>query len=407
MFMRNTIGYQIKNCRKYKGYSLQAVSEATGISFVRLSKFERGTEKPTAQNINKIENVLMVDFSNTDIIDNEINALMAEFKESIFYLRNNNNYYLDLIESNRERYVISSNYYKILLIEYIVNVLANYDNVIKLENEIEATINHSMIDFQLFIEYRAVRKHSMKQYDSAMKLLKEALIIANDEKNMGMIYYHYGIIAHSCEQYFEAYDYLVKAKYIFDKYYSYLRSGKCDLQIGNIYIRLGRYDLALNKLNEWLKALKDTKEERNIKAIIFRNMAWVNILMRDHEAALKLIKEAEKLSPKNGNAILYKIWCLYKLEDYKSAYKVILNNKQLEKDKIYRDRFILFSYLVKDRNEHPRKRTLDQAKKVYEQFLIEKKAGVLDFYLTILIEILEKSNETKELIYYLKIKAKV
>ncbi|WP_276935284.1 helix-turn-helix domain-containing protein, partial [Dielma fastidiosa] len=98
--MRNTIGYQIKNCRKYKGYSLQAVSEATGISFVRLSKFERGTEKPTAQNINKIENVLMVDFSNTDIIDNEINALMAEFKESIFYLRNNNNYYLDLIESN-------------------------------------------------------------------------------------------------------------------------------------------------------------------------------------------------------------------------------------------------------------------------------------------------------------------
>ena len=405
--MRNTIGYQIKNCRKYKGYSLQAVSEATGISFVRLSKFERGTEKPTAQNINKIENVLMVDFSNTDIIDNEINALMAEFKESIFYLRNNNNYYLDLIESNRERYVISSNYYKILLIEYIVNVLANYDDVIKLENEIEATINHSMIDFQLFIEYRAVRKHSMKQYDSAMKLLKEALIIANDEKNMGMIYYHYGIIAHSCEQYFEAYDYLVKAKYIFDKYYSYLRSGKCDLQIGNIYIRLGRYDLALNKLNEWLKALKDTKEERNIKAIIFRNMAWVNILMRDHEAALKLIKEAEKLSPKNGNAILYKIWCLYKLEDYKSAYKVILNNKQLEKDKIYRDRFILFSYLVKDRNEHPSKRTLDQAKKVYEQFLIEKKAGVLDFYLTILIEILEKSNETKELIYYLKIKAKV
>ena len=404
MFMRNTIGYQIKNCRKYKGYSLQAVSEATGISFVRLSKFERGTEKPTAQNINKIENVLMVDFSNTDIIDNEINALMAEFKESIFYLRNNN-YYLDLIESNRERYVISSNYYKILLIEYIVNVLANYDDVIKLENEIEATINHSMIDFQLFIEYRAVRKHSMKQYDSAMKLLKEALIIANDEKNMGMIYYHYGIIAHSCEQYFEAYDYLVKAKYIFDKYYSYLRSGKCDLQIGNIYIRLGRYDLALNKLNEWLKALKDTKEERNLKAIIFRNMAWVNILMRDHEAALKLIKEAEKLSPKNGNAILYKIWCLYKLEDYKSAYKVILNNKQLEKDKIYRDRFILFSYLVKDRNEHPRKRTLDQAKKVYEQFLIEKKAGVLDF--TILIEILEKSNETKELIYYLKIKAKV
>ncbi|MBS6169464.1 helix-turn-helix transcriptional regulator [Dielma fastidiosa] len=404
--MRNTIGYQIKNCRKYKGYSLQAVSEATGISFVRLSKFERGTEKPTAQNINKIENVLMVDFSNTDIIDNEINALMAEFKESIFYLRNNN-YYLDLIESNRERYVISSNYYKILLIEYIVNVLANYDDVIKLENEIEATINHSMIDFQLFIEYRAVRKHSMKQYDSAMKLLKEALIIANDEKNMGMIYYHYGIIAHSCEQYFEAYDYLVKAKYIFDKYYSYLRSGKCDLQIGNIYIRLGRYDLALNKLNEWLKALKDTKEERNLKAIIFRNMAWVNILMRDHEAALKLIKEAEKLSPKNGNAILYKIWCLYKLEDYKSAYKVILNNKQLEKDKIYRDRFILFSYLVKDRNEHPRKRTLDQAKKVYEQFLIEKKAGVLDFYLTILIEILEKSNETKELIYYLKIKAKV
>ena len=404
--MRNTIGYQIKNCRKYKGYSLQAVSEATGISFVRLSKFERGTEKPTAQNINKIENVLMVDFSNTDIIDNEINALMAEFKESIFYLRNNN-YYLDLIESNRERYVISSNYYKILLIEYIVNVLANYDDVIKLENEIEATINHSMIDFQLFIEYRAVRKHSMKQYDSAMKLLKEALIIANDEKNMGRIYYHYGIIAHSCEQYFEAYDYLVKAKYIFDKYYSYLRSGKCDLQIGNIYIRLGRYDLALNKLNEWLKALKDTKEERNLKAIIFRNMAWVNILMRDHEAALKLIKEAEKLSPKNGNAILYKIWCLYKLEDYKSAYKVILNNKQLEKDKIYRDRFILFSYLVKDRNEHPRKRTLDQAKKVYEQFLIEKKAGVLDFYLTILIEILEKSNETKELIYYLKIKAKV
>lgn len=56
MFMQNQneIGYQIRNCRKYRGFSLKKLSELTGISFVRLSKFERGAEKPTIQIINKM-----------------------------------------------------------------------------------------------------------------------------------------------------------------------------------------------------------------------------------------------------------------------------------------------------------------------------------------------------------------
>lgn len=409
MFMQNQneIGYQIRNCRKYRGFSLKNLSEATGISFVRLSKFERGAEKPTIQNINKIENILSVKFSESESINEEIDELMIQFKESVFYLNMDYNHYLEQIENYRHRYIVGSNYYKVNLIEYIIHVLNNNDNLEKLEIDIESVIKNDSISSQLYYEYKAIRKHSIIKYSEAIELLENVLIISNDEKSMGMIYYHLGIVMHCCEKYFEAYDYLTKAKYIFDKYYSYLRSAKCDLQISNTYIRLGRYDLALAKQNEWLKLLKDSKEERRMKAILLRNMSWVYILMNDYENSLKIIKESEVYQPKNGNLILYKVWCYYKLENYDRAYKILLENKQLEKNKSFRDKYILFSCLVKDRNMCPSNKTIDQAKKVYEKKYADKKYGVMYFYLDLLINLLEKKNDTKELIYYLKIKAQI
>lgn len=409
MFMQNQdkIGYQIRNCRKYKGLSLKNLSEATGISFVRLSKFERGAEKPTIQNINKIENILSVKFSESESINEEIDELMIQFKESVFYLNMDYNHYLEQIENYRHRYIVGSNYYKVNLIEYIIHVLNNNDNLEKLEIDIESVIKNDSISSQLYYEYKAIRKHSIIKYSEAIELLENVLIISNDEKSMGMIYYHLGIVMHSCEKYFEAYDYLTKAKYIFDKYYSYLRSAKCDLQISNTYIRLGRYDLALAKQNEWLKILRDSKEERKMKAILLRNMSWVYILMKDYENSLKIIKESEVYQPKNGNLILYKVWCYYKLENYDRAYKILSENKQLEKNKSFRDKYILFSCLVKDRNMCPSNKTIDQAKKVYEKKYADKKYGVMYFYLDLLINLLEKKNDTKELIYYLKIKAQI
>ena len=135
-----------------------------------------------------------------------------------------------------------------------------------------------------------------------------------------------------------------------------------------------------------------------------RNTAWTYILLNEFDNSLKILEAAEQLEPENGNLILYKIWCNYKLEKYNTAKEIISDNYELSKDRNYGDRFQLFDYLVNQGKQRPAKRTITQAKKVYFKLADEQRFGNLFFYLDILIDLLERDGDKDELIHFLKIK---
>lgn len=137
----NELGNKIKLWRNYRHLTLEQLNALTGIHYARLSKFERGVEIPNQQMLERIEIALDVKFDDLKIVDEEIEALIFDFIDTLFYMRMNFDYFIDIINEKREVYMINQNYYKINLIEYIISVLKSE---IEVSNKLEKTLNSTV-----------------------------------------------------------------------------------------------------------------------------------------------------------------------------------------------------------------------------------------------------------------------
>lgn len=402
----NELGNKIKLWRNYRNLTLEQLNALTGIHYARLSKFERGVEIPNQQMLERIEKALDVKFADLALIDIEIENLIIEFIDTIFYLKMNFDYFENIINQNREIYMINQNYYKVILIEYIIKILQNeFDNIDKLEKILESTVEQNTLYEQLYLEYKAIKMHALKNYNDAFSYIERALCISNNYKNTAMINYHLSLLHHDCGHYEKARKYLIQAKQMFVEVSSYKRAVHCDFQMANVYTRLGCYEIALEIQKASLETFQYMQSSTGIIALTLRNTSWVHILMENYNESLKFLDEAAKLEPKNGNMLLYKIWCNYKLGKFNTARRIIDDCNWLYENNDYKDRLKLFDLLVNQENQKVTKKIINQAKKVYEDLASRQRYGNMYFYLDILIDLLEKSGDKDELIHYLKIKA--
>lgn len=401
----NELGNKIKLWRNYRHLTLEQLNALTGIHYARLSKFERGVEIPNQQMLERIEIALDVRFDDLKIVDEEIEALIFDFIDTLFYMRMNFDYFIDIINEKREVYMINQNYYKINLIEYIISVLKSEIEVSnKLEKTLNSTVEPNTLYQQLYLEYKAVKMHSLRHFNEAFVYAEKALSISNYNKNTAMINFHYSLLHHDCGQYEDARKYLMQAKQMFFEGCSYKRAINCDIQMANIYTRIGCYKKAIELQIACLEVFHYMEVNDSMRALTLRNTAWVHILMTEYEKSLKILDEAEILEPKNGNLILYKIWCYYSLGRYDDARKIIDDNQYLHDVSIYKDRFKLFEYLVINGNQKPSKKLINKAKEVYENLAEKEVYENMYFYLDILIDLLDRADDKDELIHYLKIK---
>lgn len=404
----NELGNKIKLWRNYRNLTLEQLNALTGIHYARLSKFERGVEIPNQQMLERIEKALDVKFEDLKKIDDEIEALIIDFIDTLFYMRMNFNHFNEIIDQNRESYMLNQNYYKIVLIEYIIFVLqSNVEQLDKFERLLDVTVEQNTLYEQLYLEYKALKMHSLKNYNEAFSYIEHALCISNNYKNTAMINYHLSLLHHDCGHYEEARKYLIQAKQMFVDGCSYKRAVHCDFQMANVYIRLGCYEMALEIQKASLQTFQYMQSDSSIIALTLRNTAWVHILMKNYNESLKFLDEAEKLDSKHGNLILYKIWCYFKLGKYNAARKIISESDWLYDKSDYKERLKLFEMLVNQENQKTTKKIVNQAKKVYEDLASRQRYGNMYFYLDILIDLLDKAGDKDELIHYLKIKGRL
>ena len=401
----NELGNKIKLWRNYRHLTLEQLNALTGIHYARLSKFERGVEIPNQQMLERIEIALDVKFDDLKVVDEEIEALIFDFIDTLFYMRMNFDYFLDIIEHKRETFMINQNYYKVILIEYIIHILQNdIDYADKYEKFLDSTVEQNTLYEQLYLEYKAVKTHSLRQFSLAFANIEKALGISNNMKNTAMINYHFSQLHHGCGKYEEARKYLIQAKQMFIEGCSYKRVINCDIQMANIYTRIGSYDMALELQKACLEVFKYMNVNKSTVALTLRNTAWVYILKHEYHEALNTLAESEQLEPTNGNQILYKIWCYYCLNEYDLANKTINENSHLRDIAEYKDRFKLFEYLVELENQKPGKQVINHARKLYLKLAEEQRYANMYFYLDILIDLLDRAGDKDELIHYLKIK---
>lgn len=404
----NELGNKIKLWRNYRNLTLEQLNALTGIHYARLSKFERGVEIPNQQMLERIEKALDVKFEDLEKIDSEIEALIIDFIDTLFYMRMNYEYFINIINQNREVYMINQNYYKIVLIEYIISVLLNNNEGIEeMEKTLNNTVESNTLYQQLFLEYKALKMHSLRCFNEAFLNIEKALCISNYDKNIAMINYHLSLLHHDCGQYEKSRKYLILAKQMFIEGCSYKRAINCDIQMANIYTRIGCYEMAINLHHSCLEVFKYMEVNRDSIALTLRNTAWVHILMENYNESLKFLDEAAKLEPKNGNMLLYKIWCNYRLGKFNTARRIIDDCNWLYENNDYKDRLKLFDLLVNQENQKVTKKIINQAKKVYEDLASRQRYGNMYFYLDILIDLLDRVGDKDELIHYLKIKGRL
>lgn len=404
----NELGNKIKLWRNYRNLTLEQLNALTGIHYARLSKFERGVEIPNQQMLERIEKALDVKFEDLKKVDNEIEELIIDFIDTLFYMRMNFDHFNEIIDQNRESYMLNQNYYKIVLIEYIILVLqSNFEQLDKFEKLLDVTVEQNTLYEQLYLEYKALKMHSLKNYNEAFAYIERSLCISNNYKNTAMINYHLSLLHHDCGHYEKARKYLIQAKQMFVEYSSYKRAVHCDFQMANVYIRLGCYEMALEIQMASLQTFQYMQSDSSIIALTLRNTAWVHILMKNYNESLEFLDKSAKLEPENGNLILYKVWCYFRLGKYNAARKIISESGWLYDKNDYKDRLKLFELLVNQENQKATKKIINQAKKVYEDLAGRQRYGNMYFYLDILIELLESAGDKDELIHYLKIKGRL
>lgn len=404
--MKN-IGKRIRLIRKDKNMTLKQLEEISEIHFTRLARFEKGLEIPNEKLINKIESALGVNFEENEKMDEQIENLFLEFVDLLFFQQNHFDYFTSEITINRQRYLVNPFYYKLLIIEYSINVLTGkIKGLSRLEKNIEQSAERYTIYEQFYYEYKSVKFHQEHKLEAAYDCLKDFSKLSENSKIFAMVHYHLSLYYKELNLLEESRIFIGKAKEIFILYGSYKRVVYCDMQIASIYGRLGRYDLAIEAGFACMNAFKFVALDDSVKKSIIANQCWIYILMNNYEKGIEMIEIAEEINQKNNNITLYKAWCNYKLRKYNLARTIVYDNYHLKENDLYRERYILIRNLVELEDRIPSQEIVQSALRVYMKYNAEKSYELIDFYINIVIDLLDRRNEKDEVIKYFKIKTK-
>lgn len=405
------IGRQIKRFRKIHSLTLGDLSRMIEIPLSQMSKIERGIEGKNEAIIQqkiipKIEELLNVNFKEAMKCGEEIEVLFQDFLNMIYRDEMKYRKYQELIEMKHDHYLKSADYYKIILIDYIIKVLQNNLEDINLyESEIESSLEHNSLYELVYMDYKAAKYYLLNKYDEALLLSKKIPSVENYLKVHAMIYYHRGLYYHYCNMYVEETECFSIAEKIFLDDFNYKRAVSCKLQIGNVHLRNRRYDLVFPIYDSCLSIKDDAIVDNETRGILLRNKVWALILINEYEKALEVLSEANNIQPNHPNYILYKFWCYYCLNDYTSANNILKIGYFLKNDKTYCERYKLFRILLKSSNNDDK--VIKQAKIVVNKIQTMKLYAILPFYLDILIKALKNADRKDELISYLELRIKI
>lgn len=398
------IGKRIKMLRERQNLTLKELGELAKVHFARISKFERGLETPGKEVIKRLESALGASFSDFEKTVGEINEIFVKFVDSLYYYENEFQRYLEIISANNDNYIVCHNYYKILLIRYVIDVLNNVDYDLKQEKLLEKLVRGDTECYLLFIEYKGVYLHKMNKYKDAIKLLENVVILDVDEKIKTMVYYHLSM-------FYKDYNNLEKARYWvelarngFYQGASIQRAIFCEGIYAGIFIRTRNYDAAIKCYDRCILSVKKFLLDDGILALVLRNKAWALILKGNYELSLDAINESETYQPDHDNVAIYKIWCMLKTGKYKIARNLISKYNYLLNDASYSERFKLFTDLAYLENNKPTKAMIKLACKLYEDFCNKSRYDLMVFYLDIVLDLLRQRKEIDLLNKYLELK---
>lgn len=403
--MKKDIGKELRLIRKFNHLSLRALEEKTGISYSRLGKFERGEESPTKEIIIQIENAININFNEIYRKSIEIDKLFEDFLNSLFYHDENTQLFKTKIKKEHDKFNLNYKYGKILLIEYILYVLeGKIDEAESLEEELFAYFKNDLECEAILYQYKGLYYRICKDNVKAIYWLEKALSVVLNDKTKAMICYHLSASYMDVRRMMASIKSIEFAKTIFSDYGSFRRVMYCQNEYALALLSTGNYSASIDHFHRVLKASETINCPESYIAMTYRNMCWTMILAKNYESALEYLEEAMMIEAKHPFAVLYGIWCNYKLERYEEAEIIILENEFMKTNKQYSSNFELFLLLIKYKKNKPTKQLVDLAVKIVNSFDGKENFERIIFYIDIVLELFGRQGNDSEKIKYLEMK---
>lgn len=396
-------GPVIRVKRKLLRMSLRDLDARTGISYGQLGKFERGDENPSLEALEKIGKILDINFKEYDEKDKEIEDIFSGFKDALLYYQETD-YYLNIVDRDL-KYIHCPNFYKMLLMKYILYLLDGRKQMVL--NEIEKVLGDSLDGDeecnQFFHHYLGLKYSMSNQFDKANEEFEYALTLRYNESEYALIYYHLGQCCLRDDRALEAFQHFTYAKKLFLKNSNYKRTYFCDAQLASVHSRLGQNGLAIKQYERCLLNLNIIDNDPKIRGITLRNMSWVLIKTKKYEEAIQYLGQAEEIDATNENLIIHYVWCYYKLGNHLDAIKWLLEGKRLfKKDSLNHKKMCLFDELC--RTNYNSKKILQLAIQIFDEIVVNYDYELKIFYLDIILEQLICRDEREEALKYAMIK---
>lgn len=388
-----TITMLLRNERKRKGLSLKDVSDQTGISYQILSRYERGQEFPTKERLGKILKCLQLNIDGLDETVHQIDRLFDEFMNDQFNRKLNDDEYEKVIQVNKEKFEHYGNYYKILVMEYIIRLFAGKDEeLIELEKQIERMNHHDLRVRQIYLDYKGFHLLLKKKTSEGVELLEKAKYSYYDEKTIAMINYHLCFAYDLKHLKRNGIERIEEAMAVFKKYEAYKRIADCYFLKGNFLAYQRKYDKAMEVYENALRLMKLVNDPKSSFASLYRTMGYVQLLNKRYDDVINWLELASQIEPNHVRMHLYYVWTYYCLGNISKACLWITKTKRLSLTKIENMIVQLFDMMIKNENRMPTKRMVSKAEKIYHYYKAENDTMPALFYLEILVELLERRN---------------
>lgn len=290
--METAIGPIFRLNRMERKYVLNDLTKKTSLSRAKISNFENGKIKLPDNEVRELYTIIGVTFRDVceDEIFRNVSNVLFEMYNSIYYGKKADNELKQLNElKENARYTYP--YITWLFTEFLYYVY-NYDESYNYEKAVKIILTHKRYlpekIKQMMYDTVGVYYKNQIRYEEALYNLKCAIQTNVDETVLAMAQYHQAMIFVEKGSSFNAFTALKAAKRIFDNDMNHYRSFLCTFELATVHANFKEYKKAEELLK---KCLKDPLAENN-KIMIYNNLIWNYILMKNLDSAIRYCRYA-------------------------------------------------------------------------------------------------------------------
>lgn len=385
----------LKERRKAKGWSLENLSEDTGINKIALNRIELCKLSYKNFDYEKILDLLEFNLDEIDKINKEAIELFLVIYKKVMYVSSfekEEKEFISLISFPfRSCGLVKEMYF---LMEYVreedlkkakKQLLFIERNIIYLEPEL----------MNLYYSLKVAYFIAKGDFGVALEVLKKIDINFEQDYQKAIIYNYFGKIYKSKREWFESSEYFNLSLNLFYKTYNYKRAIYCKMDVANMYFLLKRYTKGEKLYLELLEDSKLVNVDKIILGYIYYNLSWCNLLKKEYEKTIYYGNLANSYENDIGNL---KHICLaqYELKKFELALK---NSKEgMRHTSAKNENFLFFKMVQKmiiDYNS-----SINDMVALYEKCVSAKNIECMELVLGYIVDYYEKSGNLIKLVYY-------